>query len=93
MNEIDWYRSMYLRLGENIARAFGEKKTMQTLCIYCCYNSKRTKLRRTTKLKVVEISSEIETKCNKIHISIGLIVPFMILLRYIAERREIIWFL
>lgn len=40
-------------------------------------------------MKVVSLS-EIETKCNKIHISIGLIVLFTIPLRYIAEQQRII---
>lgn len=40
-------------------------------------------------MKVVSLS-EIETKCNKIRIPIGLIVPFMIPLRYIAKQQRII---
>lgn len=44
---------------------------------------------RKRQMKVVS-SPEIETKCNKIHISIGLIVPFTIPLRYIARQQRII---
>lgn len=51
---------------------------MVMLCIYRC--GERCK----AKPKVVR-SSEIETKCNKIHISIGLFVTFMILLQLYCE--------
>lgn len=89
----EWNRllSLYLHC------AFGEK--VSELSAYCLTKRKQwkrvvnsshnCKVRWKATMKVAW-SSEIETKCNKIHISIGLIVLFMIPLRYMVKQRRII---